>query len=216
MSKFLKNFALASAVVMGVGSAAHAVTVDNALINGNSLVEGATENSTALLFREATGVTITEPVLVDYLVGTNLSVGDTVTGINRPTSALELGAGTYNSYLIHHDPIVAGRTAQSFTLEPYERIVALIVSNRNFGRLLNQSDDVFGLDGVTYESNTGRRAENNDNITLISGNTILFDTFANGDFVDDIRVITAVVPLPAGGALLLTGLAAFGAVRRKG
>lgn len=215
MSAILKNLALASVLALGAGSAAQAVTVDNGLIVGNSLEEGATESNDVLVIREATQVATTATVQVDYLFGSNLQVGTGVTGIDLATSSQSLQAGTYNSYLLHFDPITQGGTEQSISLGANERIVALIVSNRGLGRLLNLSDDVFGLDGVSYANGVGRRSEDNDDITLTSANTILFDTFANSTNIDNVRVITQVVPLPAGAALLLTGLVAFGAVRRK-
>ena len=215
MSAFLKTLALASFVAAGVGTAAQAVTVDNGLIVGNSLEQGVTESNDVLLIREASQVTTRQPVQVDYLLGTNLEVGVSVRGINTASSAQDLDAGTYNSYLLHFDPLRAGRAEQSFTLADNERIVALIVSNSGLGRLLNQSDDVFGLAGVTYEDNTARRAENNERITLTSANSILFGASANSRNIDNVRVITQVVPLPAGAALMLTGALAFGALRRK-
>lgn len=215
MSAFLKTLACATVVATGFATASQAVTVDNGLIVGNSLEQGATESNEVLLIREKLQVTTMEAVRVDYLLGANLDVGDTVRGINRATSAQDLEAGLYNSYLLHFDPIASSSVEQLFTLGKNEQIVAIIVSNRGLGRLLNQSDDVFGLDGVTYEDNTARRAENNERITLTSANSIFFRARANARFTDDVRVITQVVPLPAGAALLLTGVLAFGALRRK-
>ena len=215
MSAFLKTLALASFVAAGVGTAAQAVTFDNGLIVGNSLEQGVTESNNVLLIREVVQRTTTETVRVDYLLGSNLEVGVGVRGVNQASSAQDLDAGTYNSYLLHFDPFRGSSVEQSFTLADNERIVALIVSNRQLGRLLNQSDDVFGLAGVTYEDNTARRAENNERITLTSANSILFGARANSRNIDNVRIITQVVPLPAGAALLLTGVLGFGALRRK-
>lgn len=187
---------------------AQAATID--LTRTSSL-----QSASATLYAEQTNVAPRDgAVTVDYLVGTNLNVGDDFSGIDKQNGGQSLGAGMYDSFLIHFNPNGEGSTAGSFTFAG--DIVAIIVSNFGASTLLNDSDGIFGdLDTYTYDTHKGRRTENHDDLTLVDAKTLSFTLSTGASHIDNIRVITAVVPLPASFPLLLAGLGGFAALRRR-
>lgn len=211
---------LALATLLGFAAVnAQAVTV------GVDLSQGGFESNTAIIHAEGTEVAVgAGEVTVDYAVGTNLSVGDTVSGVNQFQAGVDLAAGLYNSFLIHFDPLTAsGSDIQTFDFDT--DIVAIIVSNGagsgnvadgTTDQLLNISDLVFGV-GDTYEQTISRRSEGNDSITLLSGNSLTVDLRTSGNFIDNVRVITevAAVPVPASLPLLLAGFGGLAALRKR-
>lgn len=183
-----------------------------------NLSRNATQSSAAVLFEERSAVAVgANRVTVDYLVGSNLSIGQDFKGINTQNAGLDLTAGTYDVSLMHFDPLVKGSTSGTFSFAG--DIVALILSNKGSKRLLNDSDAVLGLTSTyTYESNTARRAEKGDRFRLIDANTLYFNFGANGSHIDNVRVITTAVsaiPLPAGLPLLLAGLGGLAVIRKR-
>lgn len=200
-----------------------ALTVSPAGVLPADLSSGSVEAADAVLFTEQTGVTVADgDVTVDYVAGDNLSVGGSGTGVTNFASGLSLGAGTYDSFLIHFDP--DGRSSTAGTFGFANEIVAIILSNGTgntntnpLDGLLNVSDAIFGA--TTYDTHFGRRTEDNDTFSLVDTNTISFVLTTNARHVDNIRVITAVseVPIPAAGWMLLAGVGGlFAARRRKG
>ncbi|MEO9572546.1 MAG: VPLPA-CTERM sorting domain-containing protein [Tateyamaria sp.] len=230
MRSNIKTLIAAFAAVIATTSMTQAGTVSPTETLPANLRLGVTQGSDARLFAEQSNVTVGQgDVEVDYLASSlvfgdvNFGVTDFVTG-----SGIELGAGTYDSFLIHFDPFNANSTSGSFTFA--HSIVAIILSNGsgNTDRfsplgLLNVSDRTFGGDSTTYESHLGRRAEGKasgrtgDTFVLESANEISFTLTTNKTHIDNIRVITQVapVPLPAGGLLLIAGLGALAVQRRR-
>ena len=200
-------------------SVSHASTIKYDI--PNNLARNVVQNNSAVLFAEQSGVSVGDgQVTVDYLAS-NLTFGTANRGVNTFTSGFDLGAGTYDSFLIHFDPAIRSGSARTFDTFSFEDdIIAVILSNSGPGgasRLLNDSDDVFGAPNTDYENNNARRAERNDTFTLIDPITISVNLSANDKHIDNIRVITApaVVPVPAAGLLLLTALGGFAIFRRR-
>jgi len=203
--------------LIGLAALAAAVMATSAQASTINLMRNNTQSSAAVLFEEQSGVEVgMGDVMVDYVVGSNLAVGDTVKGVNNQKNPLSLAAGTYDVSLIHFDPLVKGRSEGSFTFAG--SIVALILSNKGSGKLLNLSDGTLGLTSTyTYESNSGRRSEKGDRFTLLDANTLAFRFNANSTHIDNVRVITtplATMPLPAGMPFLLAGLGGFYVLRK--
>ncbi|MEP1354766.1 MAG: VPLPA-CTERM sorting domain-containing protein [Tateyamaria sp.] len=228
MRSTIKTLMTAIAAVAAMSAMSQASTVSPAEVLPASLERGVTQGPQARLFAEQTSATVEDAdVIVDYLA-TNLTIGVINNGVTDFESGFDLGAGTYDSFLIHFDPIGAGSATGSFTFAG--DIVAIILSNGTGNTdqesprgLLNVSNDVFGVATTTYETHVGRRAEGTpsgntgDTFTLISATEISFDLTTNSTHIDNIRVITKVapVPLPAGGLLLVAGLGALAHQRRR-
>ncbi|MEQ3711708.1 MAG: hypothetical protein ABNH38_19110 [Tateyamaria sp.] len=228
MRSTIKTLMTAIAAVAAMSAMSQASTVSPAEVLPTSLELGVTQGPQARLFAEQTGVTVEDAdVIVDYLA-LDLTIGLINNGVTDFESGFDLGAGTYDSFLIHFDPIGAGSTTGSFTFAG--DIVAIILSNGTGNTdqdsprgLLNVSNDVFGVATTTYETHVGRRAEGTpsgntgDTFTLISATEISFDLTTNSTHIDNIRVITKVapVPLPGGGLLLVAGLGALALQRRR-
>lgn len=205
--KLLTTLLISSAFA---ASAASATTID--------LTRNSTQGATAQLFNEATNAVVNDFVNVDFVVGDNLSVGTLTNGIDEQGSPVQLGAGTYKSFLIHFDPdIDQGAASTSGSFDFIGKIVAIVLSNKGSGQLLNSTDSVFGTASYSYEQHIGRRAESNDTFTLDDINTLSFSLTANSSHIDNIRVITEVapVPVPASMSLLLAGVGGFAALRRR-
>lgn len=213
MNRFL--FTLVAGVFVSTAAQASAI----------SLMQGTTEAATPQVFAEAQNRQVTSgQVDVDYLVGSNLNLGDTVGGVTNFTNSLALEGGVYDSFMVHFDPVgePSDPVSTSATFGFAGKIVALIVSNGSSlmpaaSKLLNSSDAVFGAPGGAYETNLGRRSESNDLMQLLDANTLAVSFETRHAYVDNIRVITqaAAVPLPASLSLMLAGVAGLSAMRRK-
>lgn len=187
-----------------------------------NLNDGQTESANALLVEEKKSVSVGSNALtVDYLLGENLSVGDTVLGVNTFTSGHFLAAGTYDSHLIHFDPVGTAGATTNGSIDFSGDIIALIVSNKGASQLLNLSDLVFGADDITYENEVHRRSEgpdvNGDSFTLVDSDTLRYNFKTTSRYIDNVRVITEVapVPVPAALPLLLAGLGGLALMKRR-
>lgn len=187
-----------------------------------NLDDGQTEGVDALLVAEKTSVSVgADEVTVDYLLGSNLAVGGTVLGVNTFSSGFSLASGSYDSHLIHFDPLNNSGATTSGSFDFVGDIVALIVSNNGTSQLLNLSDAVFAAAGVTYENEVHRRSEgpdpNGDSFTLVDANTLTYNFKTTSRFIDNVRVITEVapVPVPAALPLLLVGLGGLAMLKKR-
>jgi len=200
--------------------AAQATTVTSADFivadGGTDLSRNTTQNDDVQVFAEQTGVTVTEgEVTVDYLASALTADAETF-GISSLLAGTPLGAGTYDSFLVHFDPDGGGSIAD-VVIDFGADIVALIVSNTGGGTtLLNTSDAIFGAGG-TYDTHLGRRTEDNDSFSISGSELTLISLTTNANHIDNIRVLTevAAVPLPASLPLMLAGLGGVAALRRR-
>lgn len=211
---------VAAAIMVLISGSAHSAVVSaigSSTIYGSAtgvdLTEGNRDSSAITSYDEAQAKTIgSNEVFVDYLVGANLSLGDTVAGVDSigPTGGRALQAGTYDSHLLQFDPNgSASGISATFTFSG--EIVGLIVSNSGSSALLNLSDVVFGT-ASAYENLLGRRVESSESLTLVSSYELRLNGWkASNPWTDEVRVITEssfpAVPLPAALPMLLAGLA---------
>lgn len=213
MTRFIKGIAISAIAMAASVASANASIVPAA---GFDLTRNTTQSAAVQVFSEQTGVTVgSNAVTLDYLVGGNLNVSDTATGVSNFTSGQSLTAGTYDSFLVHFDPVGAG-SAVNIAIDFESTIVGIIVSNAGSSQLLNLSDAIFGT-AAAYENHIGRRAEDSDTFSLTNASTLTFNLSTNANHIDNIRVLTQVtaVPLPASLPLLLAGFGGFAALRRR-
>jgi len=203
MLKKLITLGLSS--LFAAGSAQAGLINPTGDINNLNLRWGQTESNQVQAFNEAQNVQVNEnQVQVDFLLGDNFFVGDSVRGIYNSNKNFSLAAGNYNSHLLHFDPL--GTSSSSIfntSISFEEEIVAVILG----GQTLNATDEIFGGIGTTYQKNNSRRLEPHDFLTFENANTLTLDRLAVGKYwIDNARVITQAVPEPGSMALLGLGL----------
>lgn len=197
--------------VTGDGILSGAVTTD--------LSHGASENNDIQGFEEDINVTLGTAISVDYDISdASNSLSGFNTNVGGGGGSGSLAAGTYNSYLLHFDPVGAGDIIEaSFTFS--DNIVAVVASID----FLQATDSVFNSITTDFNSGdnaNGRRSEADDLFSFI-GNTITLRMFStNNANVDHLRVITSnestqVVNSPVAISLFLLGLAGLSARRLK-
>ncbi len=173
-----------------------------------SVVQGAfQDNDNFYVFDEKQNYSLTSDLSVDWLAsdGGSLSNG----------SGGTIAAGTrVNSYFLHFDPSSDGRKVYG-EVDFSEAILAVIYTPLN----LERSDGTLGAPGTAYADKEWRGYESNidlDYSSLVGSNFLWVKNFANGNFTDQARVITAApVPVPAAVWLFASGILALFASRRR-
>ncbi len=217
--KSILSLAAATVLSAGVAQASTINPGDFLVADGTTdLSRGTTESAEVQVYAEQFGVTVgAGAVTVDFLAAA-LAPGAATSGVSNFASGSALGAGTYNSFLVHYDP--AGAAAITDVVIDFgETIVGLILSNSDGSTLLNVSDAIFGSAG-TYDDHLGRRTESADSFSVDGSVLNLLSLSTNAVHVDNVRVLTqtaavAPVPIPASLPLLLAGLGGVAALRRR-
>ncbi|MEO0947488.1 MAG: PEP-CTERM sorting domain-containing protein [Cyanobacteria bacterium J06641_5] len=187
-------------LVAGISQPAQAAIIGvsgNGIIGdgvGADLRDGRTESASIFGFTEQQSVTIDSPLNVDYSISDD-DIGQQLTGINNPAAnSPTLGIGTYNSVLLHFDPLGNGGGQIVDTTFTLSGDIVAIVANATF---LAQSDSAFGVASF-YQNSVERRAESTDRFTIVASNTIRVDSFGiSSALSDNLRVITTAVPTDA-------------------
>ena len=157
-----------------------------------------------------TGPIGTDQFNMDGVVYTMDEAGGVVLPSNLYTSTGVVAAGTtVDSTLIFVDPLSYINTQA--TIDFSGDIVGIIIGTVG----LALTDGLFGDALTTYVYSFFTGLEAVDSVTIVDANTITIN-FWTGNPGDYIRVLTATaVPVPAAGLMLLAGLGALAAVRRR-
>lgn len=215
-------FLLTSAVTSTSAFAGISTVTGDGVISGTvvtDLSHGVSENNDIQGFEEDINITLGTAISVDYDISdASNSLSGFTTNIGNGGGSGSLAAGTYNSYLLHFDPVGSGDIIEaSFTFS--DNIVAVVASID----FLQATDSVFNSITTDFNSGdnvVGRRSEATDLFSFI-GNTITLRMFStNNSNVDHLRVITSnestqAVNSPVSISLLLLGLAGLAARRLK-
>ena len=221
----IRKLLVIAGLIISCGAQASIISVTGqATYNGSAagvdLGGNQATGSTILGYDERQGVAIAaNTVEVDYLFGTNLTIGTGVNGISNANSSETLGSGTYDSHILHLDASGPSVSITSATFEFDGSIVALIVSNfGSAGKLLNLSDDDFG-NAVNYVGGKSRRLENDDGPLeiLAAGNKLQLNGISTFGPIDEVRVITTATPVPTPAPLLMfaAGLVGISLSKRR-
>tara|TARA_R110002072_G_C7976558_1_gene535549 strand:+ start:17266 stop:17922 length:657 start_codon:yes stop_codon:yes gene_type:complete len=206
MYRSIRGLGLFTLLSLGISLGAQAALVaPTNSIDGLNLNWSKSESNTLQAFDENQNISIkSDSINVDYLMGENLNVGQSFTGVNRSNSGLYLKEGTYSSQLLHFDPLGTKRgQIQNARFEFTDSIVAIILG----GEYLRLSDYLLGNANTLYDTSSSRRMETNDFFTLESSNTLLVDKVSVGRYwTDDVRIITQKVSEPSSWAIFGLGL----------
>jgi len=208
---------LLAAGALWIASSAHASVVasgDGVAIGAPaSVMTGALTSNTNFYVFEETTTTLTSDLSVDWFAsnGGNLTNGGGGT----------IGAGTrLTSYFVHFDPQAAksGGIELEGNLTFSQKIIAVIF---NWDSLAD-SDSVLGAPGTTYPTGqTGRKYESFDQLNsyLVDDYTLHINTKTwfnpSQHLMDQARVITAPVPVPAALWLFGSGILALVGISRR-
>ena len=218
---YLSVISISTAAVVSLsGSVAHATAPASV---GFDAYES---DSFISVFDEQQGVTLTSDLSVDYLSS------------NGAAGVIGMGAEV-NSYFVHFDPLGTSgsgvdRVMLSGSVTFDERIIGIIWSGApciDFpcpatSEYLDSSDSVLGSFGTFYPTGEIGRGLELDSDPYYAGKGDIF-TVSNGGysldlqlatlpaFSDQLRVVTAVVPVPPALLLFVSGLFGLGLYRKK-
>ena len=212
----LANCCMAAAFV-ALSMPAHAIVVGGAITGGTAFTQGGAFVTL--------GVPFVAPITGDASVGNNTFQTPNVYAFNEDQNILISSTIQVN---IGNNPM-AGQTVAShyvfFDPRNITRAIGYVDFDAPIYGIATETPDLLASDflansGVTYLNPGARGLEGNDSVSIDSANPyrMLFDFTAStpGDYV---RVFTqespgAVIPLPAAGWLLLSGLGVLAGVRR--
>lgn len=204
---------LAITVVAGTSAAeimssSPSVTVANGTFMTPDLTLGSFESDNAVrLYRERIGYELQSLLKFDVTASGTGGLADLSPG--------DIGPGQeIRSYFLHFDPAAgsAVNISGGFQLTSDEEIIGLIFSDDRMAL----ADTVIGRPGVTYPTGfMGRGYDANDDSWTLSADRHVFQFTmrAGGQGLDQVRVITQVVPAP--GALAMCGLGGLVAAKRR-
>jgi prepilin-type N-terminal cleavage/methylation domain-containing protein/prepilin-type processing-associated H-X9-DG protein len=114
------------------------------------------DDDTVLMFKEQSGLALPQDVYVDMIGPGGLG---SWTANDAPSGTLSAGT-VVDCYLLHYDPVDGGWTEISeCTLSFQGRILGVILSKNG----LDNSDDVLGYPGTTYQKGNNRQFETYEN-----------------------------------------------------
>jgi hypothetical protein len=201
----LQRTAFALALSLTGMVSAHAgivsVTGNGTLIDAPASVAtnvGLESNSTAFVFSEQSGFTLSSPATVDITASGSYPTAASLT----PGS---IAAGTVvDSTYFHFDPVGTNDSLRyNVTIEFNADILGLAILD---GTLTGT--DFLGAPGTTYVANNRGLELNRQDLVSVAGRTVTITGLAS-TASDDFRIITSAVPEP--GSLALVGLALTGA-----
>jgi hypothetical protein len=199
MKHFIRNLALAVTAALGFAGAASA-----AVINCSASV-------TCVVGTPASGTvgnnSINENVLYAFDEQQNVLLGSAL-NIDVVAGSIAAGVRVASHYLAFDPPPPRTRAVEA-TVTFNRKILGLIITKAN----LDASNAVVGLSSIFYDTDRLIGLELGDTVSFSNDMTTL--NWRASDPGDHIRVITASVPLPAGGLLLIGGLGALVLMRRK-
>ncbi len=174
-----------------------------------SVERGVFSSNTNFFVFEETTQTLTSDLDVDWLASNGGALS------NGGGGTIAAGTGI-TSYFVHFSPetLVSGGVEVSGDLTFSQKIIAVIFSWQN----LATSDSVLGAPGTSYPTgNKGRKYESWDqnHSYLVDDYTLHINTKAWAPLMDQARVITAPVPVPAALWLFVSGILAMIGLNRR-
>ena len=176
-----------------------------------SVATGALENDVyGVVFQEQSNLVLSAPLTVN-------AQGPGTYDINNASSSLVIPTGTpIQSYFVHFDSVGMPNQYISYTctITFANNILGVIYMENE----LNASDAPLGAPGTTYATNEVWRGLEDNNIDLITISNDLKTVTINSrlfNHLDQIRIITDVVPEPSSLLVLAAGLPLLARLRRR-
>jgi hypothetical protein len=167
-------------------------------------------NTTAFIWSERTGLTLSSPVSVDLT-----TTGTANAGNNYRPSPGTIAAGTkVDTYLLHSDPVGSGAQNYVFSITFDTKILGVIDTISG----LAATDSTLGSPTTTYPgASTSRALELPDTLVWVSNNGLTLN-FTTSTAVDEARILVVAVPEPStaiSGAMGAVAFLGFGWARRR-